>query len=113
MLSLNCRRTDKSGEQGRGNREGDAVEESPSHRGIGGDQIDSFTVPPEFRRCLCRQGLGIDQQPFQQGYVAGWQSVRGKDDQPVLIPPSPVLVGLAMYMVGFSRGARDAGAMMG
>jgi hypothetical protein len=50
-----------------------------------------------------------EQQPFQQGYIAGWQSVRGADDQPVLIPASPVFVEPVMYMVGFSRGARDAG----
>ena len=48
-------------------------------------------------------------EPFLQGYLAGWQSVRG--DQPPLIPPCPVLVGAAMYMVGFSRGARDARSM--
>jgi hypothetical protein len=47
-------------------------------------------------------------QPFNQGYLAGWQSVRGADDQPVLDPPCQVLVGPAMYVVGFSRGARDA-----
>jgi hypothetical protein len=64
---------------------------------------------------LSRQhGLGrwapdVDHQPFQQGYVAGWQSVRGPDEQPLLIPPSPVFVGQAMYMVGYSRGSRDAG----
>jgi hypothetical protein len=52
----------------------------------------------------------IDQEPFQQGYVAGWQSVRGVNDHPLLVPQSPVLVAHAMYMVGFSRGARDAAA---
>jgi hypothetical protein len=51
----------------------------------------------------------LDQEPFQQGYIAGWQSVRGADNHPLLIPLSPVFVGQAMYMVGFSRGARDAG----
>jgi hypothetical protein len=44
---------------------------------------------------------------LRDGYLAGWRSVR--EDQPVLIPLCPVLVGTAMYMVGFSRGARDAG----
>jgi hypothetical protein len=53
--------------------------------------------------------IDVDHRPFEQGYVAGWQSVRGADDQPVLIPPSPVFVAPAMYMVGYSRGARDAG----
>ena len=51
------------------------------------------------------------EHPFGRGYLAGWQSVRGADDEPLLIPPSPVLVGPAMYMVGYSRGARDAGGM--
>ena len=58
---------------------------------------------------LGRWAQDEDHQPFQEGYVAGWQLVRGADDQPVLIPPSPVFVGPAMYMVGYSRGARDAG----
>ena len=52
----------------------------------------------------------VDHEPFNQGYLEGWQSVRGADDHPVLIPPCPVLVGPAMHMVGFSRGARDARA---
>jgi hypothetical protein len=60
--------------------------------------------------CLDHEAQRADHQPFQQGYIAGWQSVRGANDQPVLIPQSPVFVGPAMYMVGFSRGARDAGA---
>jgi hypothetical protein len=51
----------------------------------------------------------VDQEPFQQGYIAGWHSVRGVDDRPVLIPVSPVFIAHAMYMVGFSRGVRDAG----
>jgi hypothetical protein len=52
-----------------------------------------------------------DHEPFDLGYLAGWQSVRGADDEPFLIPPCPVFVGPAMYMVGFSRGARDARSM--
>jgi hypothetical protein len=60
--------------------------------------------------CFYSVGRSVDHGPFQQGYVAGWRSVRGGDDHPVLIPPSPVFVRSAMYMVGFSRGARDAGA---
>jgi hypothetical protein len=58
---------------------------------------------------LGRWPQDVDHQPFEQGYVAGWQSVRGADDQPLLIPPSPVFVGPAMYMVGYFRGSRDAG----
>jgi hypothetical protein len=50
----------------------------------------------------------VDQTSFQQGYIAGWQSVRGAGDQPIFVPPSPVFVGPMMYMVGFSRGVRDA-----
>jgi hypothetical protein len=58
---------------------------------------------------LDRETKRVDHRPFREGYIAGWQSVRGADDQPVLIPPSPVFAGPAMYMVGYSRGARDAG----
>jgi hypothetical protein len=111
MLSLICEPTNASGEQAGGDGAGDAVEEMHDHRGISGDQLDGPTATPEFSSCLCRQGLEIDQQPFQQGYVAGWQSVRGADDQPALIPPSPALIGSAMYIVGFYRGARDARVM--
>jgi hypothetical protein len=53
----------------------------------------------------------VDCEPFCNGYLAGLQSVRGAIDHPVLIPPCPVFVGTAMYMVGFSRGARDARTM--
>jgi hypothetical protein len=56
---------------------------------------------------VSRSGARATQEVFQQGYIAGWQSVRGADDQPTLIPQSPVFVG-RMYMVGFSRGTRDA-----
>jgi hypothetical protein len=58
---------------------------------------------------LTREAQRVDHRPFQHGYIAGWQSVRGADDYPPLIPPSPVFVEPAMYMVGYSRGARDAG----
>jgi hypothetical protein len=58
---------------------------------------------------LDREAQQPDYRPFQQGYIAGWQSVRGAGEQPVLIPPSPVFVGPVMYMVGYSRGARGAG----
>ena len=52
----------------------------------------------------------VDHEPFNHGYLEGWQSVRGADDQSVLIPLCPVVVGPAIYMVGFSRGTRDARA---
>jgi hypothetical protein len=57
--------------------------------------------------------MDADVGSFSQGYVAGWRSVTG--DVPVLVPESPVLVGAHVgavtYMVGFSRGARDATTM--
>ena len=61
-------------------------------------------------RCLDSEVRQVDHEPFNQGYIAGWQSVRGADDQPMLIPPCPVLVRATMHMVGVSRGARDARA---
>jgi hypothetical protein len=66
---------------------------------------------PRHLGCVDRQVSPGEHQPFQEGYVAGWQSVRGADGYPLLIPPSPVFVGSAMYMVGYSRGSRDAEAM--
>jgi hypothetical protein len=62
---------------------------------------------PERRGASASFSRGLNQEVFQQGYLAGWQSVRGADDQPTFIPRSPVFVG-PMYMVGFSRGTRDA-----
>jgi hypothetical protein len=49
-----------------------------------------------------------DREVFREGYIAGWRSIRG--DDPMMVPPSPVIVGTPMHLVGFSRGARDAGA---
>jgi hypothetical protein len=47
---------------------------------------------------------------FTHGYVAGWRSVR--DEPPVIVPLSPMRVETpVMYMVGFSRGVRDASAI--
>jgi hypothetical protein len=54
---------------------------------------------------LDREAQQVD--AFQQGYIAGWQSVRGADDRPVPIPASPVFVGPAMYVV--SPAARTSG----
>jgi hypothetical protein len=51
------------------------------------------------------------QRIFEEGYVAGWQSVRGPKDVPLNVPLSPVVVVPGAYMVGFSRGLRDATAM--
>jgi hypothetical protein len=49
----------------------------------------------------------VDQELFHKGYIAGWQSVRG-DNDPVVVPISPVQVGPATFMIGFARGSRDA-----
>jgi hypothetical protein len=44
---------------------------------------------------------------FRDGYIAGWRSVRGADENPD-VPACPVQTGMSMYLVGFSRGVRDA-----
>jgi hypothetical protein len=51
----------------------------------------------------------MDVGSFPEAYIAGWRSVTG--EEPVLVPESPVLVayaGTVAYMIGFSRGVRDA-----
>jgi hypothetical protein len=51
----------------------------------------------------------MDVGSFSEAYIAGWRSVTG--EEPVLVPESPVLVahaGTVAYMIGFSRGVRDA-----
>src|SRR4051812_31458884 len=48
------------------------------------------------------------QANFKAGYLKGWQSVRGPADAPVNIPESPVVVPSVAFMVGISRGVRDA-----
>jgi hypothetical protein len=50
----------------------------------------------------------MDQGPFEDGYIAGWRSVKGA--APPIVPRSPMLGGTDAYMVGFSRGRRDADA---
>jgi hypothetical protein len=52
----------------------------------------------------------MDQGPFQEGYAAGWRSVAG--GSPIKIPPSPMRNDADAFMVGFSRGKRDADAMV-
>jgi hypothetical protein len=89
------------------------VEELSSFPGIARGRGTRGTTPlpdpsADFLGSDAQQG---DHEPFQQGYVAGWRSVRGADDYPPLTPPSPVFVGPMMYMIGFSRGARDARSM--
>ena len=59
--------------------------------------------------CLDRQVPSAEHQPFQDGHVAGRQSVRGADDYPLLVPRC--LSGRQCTWLGFSRGSRDAEAM--
>jgi hypothetical protein len=44
---------------------------------------------------------------FRDGYIAGWRSVKGSAENPD-VPACPVLSGMSMYLIGFSRGVRDA-----
>jgi hypothetical protein len=53
----------------------------------------------------------MDQGTFQEGYTAGWRSVAGHS--PIIIPLSPMRNDADGFMVGFSRGKRDADAMGG
>jgi hypothetical protein len=53
----------------------------------------------------------MDQGTFEQGYLTGWQAVRPLD-VPANVPPSPMKVPTAAYMVGVSRGMRDAAATL-
>jgi|HubBroStandDraft_2_1064218.scaffolds.fasta_scaffold3860676_2 hypothetical protein len=50
----------------------------------------------------------MDEGAFQEGYAAGWRSVAG--ESPIIIPPSPIRNDAHAFMVGFSRGKRDADA---
>jgi hypothetical protein len=43
--------------------------------------------------------------------LAGWQSVRGTDENPD-VPACPASAGMSMYLIGFSRGFRDAKVVM-
>jgi hypothetical protein len=52
-----------------------------------------------------------EQKTFDEGYLAGWQSLRGPDDAPANIPPSPARVPTTAYRVGMARGLRDAAGM--
>jgi hypothetical protein len=51
----------------------------------------------------------MDDDPFSQGYLDGWRSVRSDKEQPA-VPPAPAATGKSMYLVGFHRGVRDANA---
>lgn len=50
----------------------------------------------------------LDQEKFDDGYIAGWQLVEGPHARPVMIPRCPAPIESAMYMIGFARGVRDA-----
>jgi hypothetical protein len=52
----------------------------------------------------------MDDDPFSQGYLDGWRSVRGEKEQPA-IPRVPAGTGKSMYLIGFHRGVRDAKAV--
>jgi hypothetical protein len=50
----------------------------------------------------------MEQGTFEKGYIAGWRSVRGAEDLPLNVPPSPMRIPAGSYMLGFSRALRDA-----
>jgi hypothetical protein len=50
----------------------------------------------------------MEQGTFEKGYIAGWRSVRGPEDLPPNVPPSPMRIPAGSYMVGFLRALRDA-----
>jgi hypothetical protein len=56
---------------------------------------------------LDREGLNLNQDSFRRGYIAGWQSVKGANEHPDA-PEAPAEVGVSLYLIGFSRGIRDA-----
>jgi hypothetical protein len=49
----------------------------------------------------------MPQDAFKNGYVAGWQSIRGADPVPD-IPPYQVPAGQTPYLAGVALGVRDA-----
>ena|ERR1700722_10647650 len=51
--------------------------------------------------------LRMPQTEFQNGYVAGWQSIRGRD-QPSDLPDFHVPDGETPYRAGIALGVRDA-----
>jgi hypothetical protein len=56
-------------------------------------------------------GQRVDNEPFRDGYVAGWQSIGGPDSHPAVIPPCQTTVEAGMYMAGLARGISDAQEM--
>jgi hypothetical protein len=54
-----------------------------------------------------------EEKTFDEGYLAGWRSLRDPADVPVNIPASPVTVPTTAFMVGMARGIRDAAGMGG
>jgi hypothetical protein len=59
--------------------------------------------------CCPNRVAALDHEAFRDGYIAGWRSLRG--EAPEQVPSSPVFVRSAMYMLGFSRGTKDARSM--
>jgi hypothetical protein len=58
-----------------------------------------------------KRRLGVsamERGPFERGYVAGWQYVRGSEDVPANAPQSPMRIAAEAYKAGFSRGVKDA-----
>jgi hypothetical protein len=43
------------------------------------------------------------QEAFREGYIAGWRSAKGADENPD-VPSCPAAAGMSMCLVGFSRG---------
>jgi hypothetical protein len=63
-------------------------------------------------RNLSQRGpsTAVNSDSFSQGYLDGWRSVRGDNEQ-LAVPPGPAAAGRSVYLVGFERGARDAMAV--
>jgi hypothetical protein len=40
----------------------------------------------------------MERDSFGQGYIAGWRSVQGDEEQPVILP-APAATGKSMYLV--------------
>jgi hypothetical protein len=53
-------------------------------------------------------GSDMEQGTFERGYIAGWRSLRGPENVPPNLPPSPMRVPASSYVVGSSRALSDA-----
>ena len=73
--------------------------------------INDFPAPHEtLADATVRQ---MELYTFEAGYVAGWRSVRGSEDDPPFVPPPPSPIVAGAYIIGFSRGVRDATGLTG